>query len=632
MSTPLEILKKYWGYPGFRPMQSEIVGAVLDKQPVLALLPTGGGKSICFQVPAMCLEGLCIVVSPLIALMKDQVEQLKKRKIPAVAIYSGMSKKEIDITLDNCIYGSIKFLYVSPERLKTELFIERAKQMNVNLLAIDEAHCVSQWGYDFRPPYLQIADFIEQIKVPRVVALTASATREVRLDILDKLKMDEAKVFQKSFARPNLSYSVFRLENKEQKMLEILNRVPGSSVIYVRSRKQTREIAEFLYHNHISTDYYHAGVPGSVRSEKQDKWIDGKTRVMVATNAFGMGIDKPDVRTVIHYDLPDSLEAYYQEAGRAGRDEEKAFAIQLYSDADVSNLKSRTDQAAVSVDFIKKVYQALANYFKLAVGSNALSSFEFDYQAFAKNFDLPLVETFHALNKLTDEGLIALNEPFKESSKAIFILEQSELYKYQVANRGMDAVVKVLMRLYGGQMFSDYVTIKEKDIADLMGESVDKAVNQLKYLHQAEVIEYQKSSDVPRITFLTPRFDANNLPLDTERIKWRREVTIGKANSVVYYVTDDKKCRSRVIQQYFDEVSYEDCGSCDVCIAKTKYSAKVPLKEIEEFVQTGAKSEADLRAHFGHLPFDDLVSAIRILMDRKKVYFTKSELFAIQPD
>ncbi|HCX23879.1 MAG TPA: RecQ family ATP-dependent DNA helicase [Cytophagales bacterium] len=632
MSTPLQILHQYWGYSEFRPLQSEIIGAVLDKQPTLALLPTGGGKSICFQVPAMCVEGICIVVSPLIALMKDQVMQLQKRNIKAVAIYSGMSKKEIDIALDNCIYGQIKFLYVSPERLKTELVRERAKQMDINLLAIDEAHCISQWGYDFRPPYLEIADFIEEIKPPRLVALTASATREVKFDILEKLKVEDARVFQKSFARPNLSYSVFELEDKEQKILEILNKVQGSSVIYVRSRKQTREIAEFLHYNQISTDYYHAGIPGSVRSAKQDKWIEGKTRVMVSTNAFGMGIDKGDVRTVIHYDLPDSLEAYYQEAGRAGRDEKKAFAIQLFSKTDIENLKSRTEQAAVSVEYIKRVYQALANYFKLAVGSNALTSFEFDYQEFARNFDLPLAETFHALNKLADEGLIALNEPFKETSKLIFNLEQPEIYKFQVANKAMDPVIKVLMRLYGGNLFNDFVTIKEKDIASLLGESIEKAINQLKYLHQAEVVTYQKASDIPRITFLTPRFDANNLPLDQKRIKWRREVTLAKAEAVVSYVGDDKKCRSRVIQRYFDEVSYEDCGVCDVCISKTKYTNSIPLKAILEFIQTGAKSEHDLKAHFDTIDFDDLVAGIRTLMDQRKEYFTKSELFAISPE
>ncbi|WP_421876906.1 RecQ family ATP-dependent DNA helicase [Marinoscillum sp.] len=632
MNKPLDILKQYWGYPAFRSLQSEIIGAVLDKQPVLALLPTGGGKSVCFQVPALCLDGVCIVVSPLIALMKDQVEQLRKRNIKAAAIYSGMSKKEIDIILDNCIYGEIKFLYLSPERLKTELFIERARRMDISLVAVDEAHCVSQWGYDFRPPYLEIAQFLEVIQVSRVIALTASATREVKFDILDKLEMKEASIFQKSFARPNLSYSVFQLENKEQKILEVLNRVPGSSVVYVRSRKQTREIAEFLYHHNISSDYYHAGVPGSVRAEKQDKWVAGSTRVMVATNAFGMGIDKANVRTVIHYDLPDSLEAYYQEAGRAGRDEKKAYAIQLFSKSDIDNLKSRTEQAAVSVDQIKRVYQALANYFKLAVGSNAMSSFEFDYQAFAKNFDLPLIETFHCLNKLADEGLIALNEPFKETSKAIFTVEQSELYKFQVANRAMDPVIKVLMRLYGGEMFSDYVKIKEKDIAALMGESVKKAVTQLHYLHQADIIEYQKASDVPRITFLTPRYDANNLPLDQDRIKWRRDVTIGKASSVINYVTDTRKCRSRVIQQYFDEISYEDCGVCDVCIAKTKHTATIPLQEILSFLQTGAKSEDQLIQQFSAMDFDDLVTSLRVLMDRKNVYLTKSELFALQPD
>ena len=632
MSTPLQILKQYWGYSEFRSLQSEIIGAVLDKQPVLALLPTGGGKSICFQVPALCVEGICIVISPLIALMKDQVMQLQKRNIKAVAIYSGMSKKEIDIALDNCIYGQIKFLYVSPERLKTDIFKERAKQMDINLLAIDEAHCISQWGYDFRPPYLEIAEFIEEIRPPRIVALTASATREVKFDILEKLKADNARVFQKSFARANLSYSVFELEHKEQKILEILRNVQGSSVVYVRSRKQTREIAEFLHYNQISTDYYHAGVPGSIRSAKQDKWIAGETRVMVATNAFGMGIDKPDVRTVIHYDLPDSLEAYYQEAGRAGRDEQKAYAIQLYTKNDIENLRTRTEQAAVSVEYIRRVYQALANYFKLAVGSNALSSFEFDYQAFARNFDLPLVETFHALNKLTDEGLIALNEPFKENSKLIFNLEQQEIYKFQVANRAMDPVIKVLMRLYGGQLFTDFVTIKEKDVASLLGESIEKAYQQLTYLHQAEVVTYQRASDIPRITFLTPRYDANNLPLDQKRIKWRRDVTFGKAESVINYVSDTKKCRSRVIQKYFDEITAEDCGVCDVCLSKAKYTNSIPLSQIEAFIQTGAKSEQDLKAHFAGLDFDDLVAGIRMLMDQRRIYFTKSELFAISPE
>ncbi|WP_258098495.1 RecQ family ATP-dependent DNA helicase [Marinoscillum pacificum] len=632
MSTPLQILQKFWGYSDFRPLQSEIIGAVLDKQPVLALLPTGGGKSICFQVPALCVEGICIVISPLIALMKDQVMQLQKRNIKAVAIYSGMSKKEIDIALDNCVYGQIKFLYVSPERLKTDIFKERAKQMDINLLAIDEAHCISQWGYDFRPPYLEIAEFIEEINPPRIVALTASATREVKFDILDKLKAENARVFQKSFARANLSYSVFELEHKEQKILEILKSVQGSSVVYVRSRKQTREIAEFLHYNQISTDYYHAGVPGSIRSAKQDKWIAGETRVMVATNAFGMGIDKPDVRTVIHYDLPDSLEAYYQEAGRAGRDEQKAYAIQLYTKNDIENLRTRTEQAAVSVEYIRRVYQALANYFKLAVGSNALSSFEFDYQAFARNFDLPLVETFHALNKLADEGLIALNEPFKETSKLIFNLDQPEVYKFQVANRAMDPVIKVLMRLYGGQLFTDFVTIKEKDIASLLGESIEKAYQQLTYLHQAEVVTYQRASDIPRITFLTPRYDANNLPLDQKRIKWRRDVTLRKAESVINYVSDTKKCRSRVIQKYFDEVTAEDCGVCDVCLSKVKYTNSIPLNQIEDFIQTGAKSEQDLKAHFTGLDFDDLVAGIRTLMDQRRIYFTRSEMFAISPE
>lgn len=632
MSTPKDILKRYWGYEDFRPLQAEIIGAVLDKKPALALLPTGGGKSICFQVPALCLDGICVVISPLIALMKDQVEQLKSRGIKAAAIYSGMSKKEIDITLDNCIYGEMKFIYVSPERVKTELFQERVSQMNVNLVAIDEAHCISQWGYDFRPPYLEIADFIESISAPRVIALTASATRAVKQDILQKLRIEEAQTFERSFARANLSYSVFELEHKEKKMLGILEKVKGSSVIYVRSRKQTREIAKFLYANKISADYYHAGMPGSARAEKQDRWISNQIRVMVATNAFGMGIDKPDVRTVIHYDLPDSLEAYYQEAGRAGRDEQKAFAIQLFSKTDLDNLKTRAEQSSVSVDFIKRVYQALANYYKLAVGSNALSSFEFEYSTFVKSFDLPFIETYHALNKLCDEGLIDLNESFKESSKVIFLLDQSEMYKYQVANRNVDVLIKTLMRLYGGQLYSEIVNIREKDLAAMLQESLEKVIKQLEYLHQAEVVMYQKASDQPRITFLTPRFDANNLPIDEKRIKWRGEVTIAKAASVINYVTETIKCRSRMIQRYFDEKSYVDCGVCDVCLSRNRHIQTIPLKEIEQFIKVGgAKTESEISEQFSHVNQDDLVSALRTLMDQKRIYFTKSELFAGNP-
>lgn len=630
MSTPQEILKQYWGYESFRPMQGEIIGAVLDTGRVLALLPTGGGKSICFQVPAMCLEGVCIVVSPLIALMKDQVEQLRRRGIKAAAIYSGMSMKEIDLTLDNCIYGGTKFIYVSPERLKTELFLARASQMNVCMLAVDEAHCISQWGYDFRPPYMEIGEFIKELDIKRVIALTASATREVKEDILEKLELEDARVFQKSFARANLSYSVFELERKEQKMLEILQNVPGSSVVYVRSRKRTQELAGFLKSHGISADHYHAGLSGTLRSTRQDQWISGKARVIVSTNAFGMGIDKPDVRTVIHYDLPDSLEAYYQEAGRAGRDEKKAYAIQLYMKEDLDNLMRRAEKSVVSIDFMRRVYQALANYYKLAVGSSALSSFEFEYEPFVRNFDLPMVETYHALNKLSEEGLIELNESFKESSKAIFLLEQAEVYKYQVANRNMDGVIKVLMRLYGGELFSDFVTIREKDIAALLKEPLDVAVRQLEYLHQAEVLIYQRASDKPRITFLTPRMDVNNLPIDEKQLAWRKEVTLSKARSMMEYVKEGFKCRTRMLQNYFDETAYQDCGVCDTCISRHKKQQSMPLDKILDYISGEPKSENALMEQFKDIDMEDLVYALRFLMDQKRIFLTKEEFFEIR--
>ncbi len=627
MLNPADILKQYWGYESFREPQEEIIQSVMNDQPTLALLPTGGGKSICFQVPALCLEGICIVVSPLIALMQDQVDQLQKRGVKAVAIYSGMTLKEIDIALDNCIYGGVKLLYVSPERLKTEMFIARAEQMNISLLAIDEAHCISQWGYDFRPPYLEIKEFIDQLQIKKIIALTASATRQVKFDMLEKLGIPEARIFQKTFARPNLSYSVFELEHKERKLLEILQNVPGSSVVYVRSRKQTKAISDFLRGNGISAEFYHAGLPGHVRAGRQEQWISGDVRVMVSTNAFGMGIDKPNVRSVIHYDLADSLEAYYQEAGRAGRDEKKAFAVQLYSKADLDRVFQRIEQSMVSVELIKRTYQALANYYKLAVGSSSLSSFEFDYDAFINRFNLPKVETYHAINKLSEEGLVELNEAFRQRSKAMIIISQQELYSFQVANKNLDVIIKILLRLYGGELFVDLLTISEKDISKLMGVSLKTVHNQLEYLQNAEVIVYHHPSEHPRLTFLTPRMDATNLDIDQVKIEWRREVALEKVNKIKEYVQSEFICRTRLIQNYFDEETYEDCGVCDICLSRKKKQKELPLDDLERFIAESPRTESDLNTRFSGIDQEKLIYGLRTLMDQRRISLTTDEKF-----
>lgn len=626
--TPLEILKQYWGYDAFRELQNEIIDAVVSGKPTLALLPTGGGKSICFQVPALCLDGICIVVSPLIALMKDQVQQLKKRGIRAHALYSGMSLKEIDFTLDNCIYSDVKFLYVSPERIKTELFIERAKQMKISLLAIDEAHCISQWGYDFRPPYLEIADFIEELEIKRVVALTASATAEVKDDIIEKLKLRETTVFQKSFARANLSYSVFNLEDKKRKMFQILQNVPGASIVYVRSRKRTKIIANELSRNGISADYYHAGLTGEARSNKQDDWIKNSTRVIVSTNAFGMGIDKPDVRSVIHYDLPESLEAYYQEAGRAGRDEKKAYAIALFNAGDIEELEARTEQMAVGVEFTGRVYQALANYYKLAVGSKAFSSFEFDYEQFTSNFNLPVVETFYALNKLQDEALIQISDVFNPTSRIMFLQTNQDIYNFQVAHGSVDRIIKALMRLYGGEIFSNYIPIKEKELAKLLKDSERNIFKQLDYLHQSEVVEYQKASGHPQITFLTPRFDSKNLPLDKAQIEWRKKVALEKTKAVKQFMQNQKRCRTKVIQNYFDEKTSIDCDVCDVCLNRSKVTQELPVNEVKKALESGDKTYLELQESLKKMELKKLEAALRFLLDQEEVlqkgdYFSK---------
>ena len=575
MIQPVDILKKYWGYSAFRPLQEDIVKAVLEQKDVLALLPTGGGKSICFQVPAMAMDGLCLVISPLIALMKDQVNQLQKRGIAAEALHAGQSKREIDYLLDNAANSDLKFLYCSPERLKTELFIERIKKVvakrGVCLIAVDEAHCISQWGYDFRPAYLEIADLRDLLPQPPIIALTATATPLVREDIEARLKLRNPQRFVKSFSRPNLSYSVRFEEHKERKLLEVLQRVSGSAVVYVSTRKHAREVAQWLSQHHISADYYHAGLTFQERSAKQEDWVHNRTRVIVSTNACGMGIDKPDVRVVVHLDLPDNLEAYYQEAGRAGRDEKKAFALIICNQADIEHLRRKTEQALPELDTLKEVYQMLGNFFQLAVGSWPDESFDFDFDLFSKRFQRHPLEVYHALKVLGEHGVIHLSESFFSPGKVRFAIDQRKMYEFQIANAQFDALIKALLRLHGGELYQNFVTLQENNLSALLGQSVADIRKSLSHLQQRGVVEYSEQKERPQLTFLMPRQPTDKLPIDQKALKAKRKLKMGKMESVVAYVHNREECRTRQLLVYFGETDYGRCEVCDNCIDRHKH-------------------------------------------------------------
>ena len=566
-------------------MQEEIVGSVLEKKDTLALLPTGGGKSVCFQVPALLFNGLCIVVSPLIALMKDQVEQLRKRGIPAVAIHSGMRREQIDILLNNAIYGDIKFLYVSPERIQTELFIARVRQMNVGLIAVDEAHCISQWGYDFRPPYLRIASLREIFPDVAIIALTASATAQVQLDIVEKLSFrKDYATFQQSFARHNLSFVVRKTENKDAKLLEILRKVKGPAIIYVRSRKASKEIAGWLVKKQIPSSFYHAGLSFEDRTKRQDEWIRNDTRVMVATNAFGMGIDKPDVRLVVHLDLPENLESYYQEAGRAGRDGQRAFAVVLYQDADMTNLRVKVQQGQPEFSYLKNLYQAIANYYQLAVGSAEGESFDFDIQDFCERFQLNAIEVFNGLKKLEEEGLLQFNESFYSPSTVHFTIDHTKLYEIQVANATFDPLIKMMLRLYGGEIFSGFVRIDEAVLAKALKLLRPDVVEMLSHLHELRALIYIPAKDKPQVTFVLPRQDAQYLPVDRSRLDARRTLVLEKMNAMIGFAETSVRCRMQFIQDYFGEETEATCGICDICIGKRKKDNILAFEKLREDV------------------------------------------------
>ncbi|HWV67831.1 ATP-dependent DNA helicase RecQ [Chitinophaga sp.] len=567
MSTPVAILQQYWGYEQFRPLQEDIVNAVLEGQDTLALLPTGGGKSICFQVPAMMKPGLCLVITPLIALMKDQVANLKKRGITAYAVYSGMPFQEVERVLEAARRGGCRFLYISPERLQSKLFQTYCDGLPVNLLAVDEAHCISQWGYDFRPAYLQIADIRSFFPDAPVLALTASATPRVQADICEKLLMKDARVFTKSFARSNLSYSVLEEPTKIDKVKHILDRVPGSGIVYCRNRKRTKEIASLLELQGIPASYYHAGLPQAERTARQEAWINNETRIMVCTNAFGMGIDKPDVRIVVHYDLPDGLEAYYQEAGRAGRDEQKAYAVLLYNEEELTEMHERIALQFPTLEQIREVYQGIVNYLQVPVGSAEGLYFDFDINDFARTFHLNLTMAYSAVRLLEQEGVLQLSESVFLPSRAEFVTNKESLYEFENAYPALEEIIKTLLRTYEG-IFDNAVPVYERQIGRIMLMEDDEIAAQLQQLHQYGIINYQPRRDEPQLCFLQERVSAQNLRINMARVEVRKKVYADRLNAMFAYARNRDTCRTQQLVAYFGEKDATPCGVCDVCLKK----------------------------------------------------------------
>lgn len=626
------ILIRYWGYSSFRPLQEEIIQSVMAGNDTLALLPTGGGKSICYQVPALAMDGLCLVISPLIALMKDQVTGLQSKGIAAKAVYSGMNRFEIEKVLDNAVHGSLKFLYISPERLKSELLLARLPFMKVNLIAVDEAHCISQWGYDFRPTYLEIAGIRQYFTKTPLLALTATATTEVIGDIQEKLLFQKRKLFKQSFIRENLTYVVQYEEDKLGRLEKIYKKLQGSSIVYVRNRRKTREVANQLLARGIPSGFYHAGLTPEERDKAQLLWMNDTTRVIVATNAFGMGIDKSSVKTVIHLDIPDSPEAYFQEAGRAGRDGKESWAILLYDHTDLDDLQEQFNVNFPPISTIRTIYRAVCNYLQLAVGSGIDESFDFDLPLFCDRFNQKPAEVFSSLRFLEKEGIISMTEALRVPSRVMVKATRNDLYKFQVENPNLDKLLKMLLRSYSG-LFNDLVNIREDELARRLNTQTDQIIKALNYLNQIGIIVYIPRKNKPQIVFTMPRLDDRDVVISTGNYKTRKEEARKRIEAITEYVITDNRCRSQLLLAYFNETDSHRCGKCDYCVKRNKADlSELEFGKMMESIKPLLKqNNCTLEAILEKVPLlteEKLTNVIRYLIDSGKVKMNDDNSFS----
>ena len=620
-SSIKEILHKYWGYSEFRPAQEQIISSVMAGRDTLALMPTGGGKSLTYQVPTMARKGVCIVVTPLIALMKDQVDRLRKLGISAVAIHSGMSYSKIDIALDNCVYGDVKFLYIAPERLATETFRLRVQRMNVSLLAVDEAHCISQWGYDFRPSYLRIAEVRKMLPEVPILALTASATDMVTKDIMKHLGFKEEHIIRSSFARPNLSYAVRHTDDKNEQLLRIVNNVTGSGIVYMQSREGCEQVATFLQENGISASYYHAGLPHAEREIRQEEWTSGKTRIVVATNAFGLGIDKADVRFVVHYTMSDSLESYYQEAGRAGRDGKRSYAVMLVASNDSSRISKHFSDEFPPLEQIKLIYEKVCDYVQVAVGDGLYASYIFNIHDFCRREHIHISRVRAALKLLQQNNYLTLTEEVDNPARIIFTTGRDDLYKIRVCQDELDNIIRVILRLYDG-VFTEFRSIDEKQIAAISGYTIDKVRELLKRMWQMRIIRYIPANTTPILFFNEERLPTNDLYISPESYTHRLRLTQERFENVLRYIGNEQSCRSVMMQNYFGDTDTTVCGVCDICINKKK-EINNKSNSLEDKVLTLIRKQnltsRELCRLIKHDP-QEIASAVEKLKAEDKIY------------